>query len=331
MNNIFKTSILAFLITITFQSCTSDDDVNSNEQIITTDLADKIITIANSANDYNFFVNNAANSSCSFIKYTWGYFNNPEGDYYEFTLGPIESLDVWFTKYENAKTDAFNATGIEFSNEDFFIKQLNNPSGFAGISERESILEYFESCSFTWTETTVYSVPFSDISINCDSNASIYFWLFDDNGTTVDSFDGIGLNSLDGLLTNYNLDNNTNYSTDNIRIGSVNYTPNNEELRLSDQDDLINYFENCMLSRDGSNNDCLNFVYPLQVNRSNQQIDEVITLNNDEDLASTFTTNTDKLTFVFPINLLGTNGTIVTITSNETLENAFDNSADYCY
>ncbi|ALJ06060.1 hypothetical protein APS56_13375 [Pseudalgibacter alginicilyticus] len=330
MNNIFNVSVLTFFIIVTLQSCDSNDDFTSYEQVITTDLANKVITTASSINDYNFFVNNAANSSCSFIQYTWGYFNNPEGDYYEFTLGPIESLDMWLKEYEDAKTDALKATGIQFSNEDFFIKQLNNPSGFAGISERESILEYFEYCYLTWTETSVYSVPFSDISINCDSNATIYFWLFDENGK-VDSFEGIGLNSLDGLLTDYNLDNNTNYSNDNIRIGSVTYTSNNEELWLRDQDDLMNYFENCMLSRDTSESDCLNFVYPLQVNRTNKQIDDVITLENDEDLVTTFNTNADELTFIFPIKLLGADGTHLIVESNDNLENAIDNSVDYCY
>jgi hypothetical protein len=329
MKIFFKTTAFLLLTVVLFQSCTSDEgneDLISEEQGISVELSGKIKTTASYVNDYNFFVNNVVKSNCEFLPITHGYFNTPEGDYFEFTLSSIESLDMWLTEYEKAKTNASNTTGVEFSNEDLIIEYINKPSGWGGILTRESMLYYFENCDiYGFGDDADYSIPFNDISINCDSNASIHFWLLNDNGT-VDSFDGVGLNSLGSLLTDYNLQNNTNYTTDNIRIGSVTYTPNNEEVWIAETYKLINYFENCMLSRDASVNDCLNFVYPLQINRANQEI----TIENDEDLATTFEANVNELSFVFPINLLGGNGTIVTIETNETLENALDNSSTYC-
>jgi hypothetical protein len=85
-----------------------------------------------------------------------------------------------------------------------------------------------------------------------------------------------------------------------------------------------------MLSRDASEDDCLNFVFPLQVNRANQQINEVVTLENDEALATIFGTSADELSFAFPINLLGADGIVLTIESNDALKNALDTSTSYC-
>ena len=66
MKNLFKTSFFLLLTTIFFQSCTSDEsgtDTVSEEQKITTELTEKIITTATSLNDYNFFVSNASKMS----------------------------------------------------------------------------------------------------------------------------------------------------------------------------------------------------------------------------------------------------------------------------
>ncbi len=330
MKNFFKTATLLLVATFVLQSCTSnetDEDIVSDEQIITTDLTDKIITTATSLNDYNFFVSNAAKTNCGLLTITSGYFNNPEGDYFSFYFSGTESLEMWLTQYNDAKLEAFNATGIEFSDEDFFISYISNPTGFSWIEKRESMLDYFENCTYGQGDTYDFGLPFTDISSNCDSNTEIIYWITGDNGT----FEASSLNSAEDALASYNLQNNTNYTLENVKVGSLKYiTPNQETLWLVTTKDLTNYFENCMLSRDSSEDDCLNFVYPLQVNRTNQQMNEIVTLENDEDLATTFGTNPSELAFAFPINLLGANGTTVTIDTNEELENALDNSATYC-
>ncbi len=333
MKNFFKTATLLLVATFVLQSCTSnetDEDIVSDEQIITTDLADKIITTATSLNDYNFFVSNASKTNCGLLSITSGYFNTPEGDHFPFTFSNTESLEMWLTQYNDAKLQAFNATGVEFSDEDFFITYISRPTGFSGLEKRESMLDYFENCDYGFGDTPDYGLPFTDISSNCDSNAEIHYWITGDDGTFEASFETSSLNSAEDTLDSYNLQNNTNYTLENVKVGSLKYiTPNQETLRLSTIKELTNYFENCMLSRDASEDDCLNFVYPLQVNRTNQQMNEIITLENDDDLATTFGTNPSELAFVFPINLLGANGTAITIDTNEALETALDSAATY--
>ena len=330
MRKIFKTTILLLLTTVILKSCTSEEsheNIVSDELAITTELADKIITTATSLNDYNFFVNNASKTDCNFLTVTSGYFNTPEGDYFSFTLSDTESFDMWLTQYNDAKLQAFNTTGVEFSDEDFFITYISNPTGFSGLEKRESMLQYFENCNYGFGDSTDYGLPFNDISSNCDSNAEIHYWITGDDGT----FKNIALNSVEDALDSYNLQNNTNHTLENVKVGSLKYiTPNQETLWLTTTKELTNYFENCMLSRDTSEDDCLNFVYPLQINRTNQQSEEVIMINNDEDLATTINTNVNELSFVFPINLLGANGTLLTIESNDALEDALNNSSDYC-
>ena len=156
MKNIFKTTAFLFLTAFFFQSCESnesDEDFISDEQEITTVLSEKIITTATSLNDYNFFVSNAAKTNCALLTITSGYFNNPVGDYFRFSFSRTESLEMWLTQYNDAKLQAFNATGVEFSDEDFFINYIGNPSGLFGLSKRESMLNYFENCEFNFNET----------------------------------------------------------------------------------------------------------------------------------------------------------------------------------
>ncbi len=335
MKNFFKTVILLLITTVVLKSCESNEtveDITSDELAITSDLGDKIIATASSLNDYNFFVNNATESNCDILSLTRGYFNNPEGDFYFISLTNIESLDMWLTAYENVKIDAFNSIGVEFSDEDFFISYVTNPSSNFSLEKRESILNYFENCEFNSGDTTDTGLPFTDISSNCSTsnNASINIFLYNEDGTAINSF-----NSLDSVVASldiYNTQNNTNYSLENVSVSYLLYFNNNSEVTLNRTKDLLNYFENCMFSRDVSDDDCLNFVYPLEVNRFNLQLEEVITttIENDEDLITTFNTDVGELGFVFPINLLGQDGTVLTIETNEALEIALDSAATYC-
>jgi hypothetical protein len=335
MRNFFKITAFLFLIVMFFLSCTSEEEIEnivSEEQKITTELTQKIITTATSLNDYNFFVSNATKSSCDILSITSGYFNNPEGSYSSFVFNDTESLDMWLTQYNDAKLQAFNSTGIEFSDEDFFISYIGNPSGIFSLEKRESMLNYFENCEFNFGNTTDYGLPFSDVSSNCNNNdnALINIFLYNEDGTSIYSF-----NSLDSVvdsLASYNFQNNTNYGLENVLVSSILYFNGTSEVNLLKTEDLLNYFENCMFSRDATDDDCLNFVYPITVNRFSLQLEEVITtaIENDEDLASAFGTDVGELNIIFPINLLGANGTVLTIENNEALEDALDNSSTYC-
>ena len=335
MKNFFKTTIFLLLTSMIIQSCTSkecDEEIISDEQKITTELTEKIINTATFVNDYNFFINNA-DSGCAFLA-TYASFNNTEGDFFSFNFGLTESLDMWISQYNDAKLRAFNTTGVAFTDEDFFLRNLGD---IFFINTREQYLEYFTDCSIDISANSDYFLPFSDINLNCESDAELSFRIVE-NDIVIGSIGNVDLSTnnltyVEDLLTNYNTQNNTDYGLENVSLSFLRYTaPNNQEVALYESKYLLNYFENCMLSRDGSINDCLNFVYPLQINRFNLQLEEVITttIENNEDLITTFNTNVGELGFVFPISLLGANGDILTIETNEALESALDNSSMYC-
>lgn len=329
--------ILLLLTAFIFKSCTSSDDSEESlieEQKITSELSKKIITSATSLNDYNFLVSNAQQASCDFLSITSGYFNTPEGDYFPFTFSNTESLDMWFSQYNNAKLQAFNATGVTFSDEDFFITYISMPTGFGGLEKRESMLNYFENCEYGFGDSNSdFGIYFTEITSVCDNTVDdITIWISTETGVN-NSFTVPNLISVKDSLASYNSQHNSNYGIESLKILTLKYiTPNGDEFWLNTTKELTNYFENCMISRDDSENDCLNFVYPLEINRFSLQSKEVTTttIQNDEDLISAFNTNDDELSFVYPINLLGANGSVVIINSNEALENALDTSATYC-
>ncbi|MCG1037142.1 hypothetical protein [Polaribacter sargassicola] len=337
MKFIFKTTILLLSIAILYQSCTDESQVEKVEetQTISADLTEKIIASATFINDYNFFVSNAAKTNCNLLSITSGYFNNPEGDYFSFIFSGTESLNMWHTQYNEAKLQAFNETGVTFSNDDFFISYISNPTGFSGLSKRESMLDYFENCEYGFGDTSEYGLAFSDIPSNCDINTGdVTVFIYDNisgTGGSVDNFTTTSLFSVENLLANYNLQNNTNYDLENLKIYSIPYlTPNGEEVELYETKYLINYFENCMLSRDASINDCLNFVYPLEIKRANLQLNETITIENDEDLLAVFSIQDDELEFVYPINLIDLDGNTIEINTNDSLDAILDDSYNYC-
>jgi hypothetical protein len=331
MKNFIKTPIFLFLIAIIFQACTSDESeekTTSSEQAISTDLAQKIITTTNYLNDYNFLVTNAAESNCEFPSMRC-YFSNAQGNYYLFNTY-AESLDDWLSVYNEVKSEAQISTGIVFANEDFFIDQMDLETGFFGMSTREEFIEYFESCYDGGFGATVeYGLSFSEEYLNCN-NSEMNLVL---SGESIRATGTQDLSAIQEFLLGINANNNTNYNLEDITVSSILYENiYNQEEYIFETEKLLNYFDDCLFNRNISSNDCLNFIYPLDINRFSLELEEVITttVENDETLAETFGIDIGELGFVFPIKLLGGNGSIVTIESNEELESALDNSINYC-
>jgi len=121
MYSFIKKTTFLLLLAISITSCEShecEENIISEEQEISTDLAEKIIATANSVNDYKFLVSKAAESHCEFPSMRCS-FSNTEGDYYVFNTY-AESLTDWLATYLEIKEQAYEITGIIFSNEDFF-------------------------------------------------------------------------------------------------------------------------------------------------------------------------------------------------------------------
>lgn len=331
MKNFIKTSSFLFLIVIIFQCCSSEEsevEITSSEQVISTNLAEKIIRTSNYMNDYNFLAYEAAKSSCEFPSMRC-YFSNAQGDYYLFNTY-AESLNDWLSIYNEVKVQVLNITGIAFSNEDFFIDQMDLETGFFGMSTREEFIEYFESCYDGGFGVTVqYGIPFSEEYLNCNSSEMNLVL----SGESIRATGTQDLSAIQEFLLGINANNNTNYNLEDMAVSSILYEDiYNQEEYIFETEKLLNYFDDCLFNRDISNNDCLNFVYPLEVNRFNLELEEVITtiIENDETLAETFGIDIGELGFVFPIVLLDGNGSVVNIQSNDELESALDNSINYC-
>ncbi len=341
MKNIFKNFAFLLLTAVFFQSCTSnesDEELVSDELTITTELADKITATATSLNDVNFLEKYAANA-CGNI-YISGYFRNPQGYNSEY----ISLFEEWSLPEFYAKKQAIiQSTGIDFTNDDFFLSFITTPDPDAWtenrlLYNRKSYLDYFDDCNYEEEESSYNNIyiPLSEFNFNCN-NGAIVIYSLQSSFFLQEPLDS-GLTPIENKLITYNSEHNTSFTLDDITIDHLLYpipdTTNIFEeqkyVLLQEEKDILNYFSNCSLARDINDNDCLNFVYPLQINRTNQQTNEVITLENDEDLTTSFNANTNVLSFVFPISLLGQDGTVLTIDTNEALEIALDNSATYC-
>ncbi len=335
MKTFFKTSLLILLTAVFFQSCTSnesDEELVSNEIETSTNLAEKIIATATSKNDLSIVNPECApttlglNSSLLFC-----YFRNPQGDYYSMDI-PMTS---WEESYQEKKELAYEETGIRFTDDDFFIQQVL--VGVTFIIKPENIVNYFETCEYGssdhYNDDPNFKVSLSEINFDCDASVIAYV-----DGNPLFSREKInlsdGISFIENELITYNTSNSTSHTLDDVYVSNLYYTsPSGTEGYSIKREEILNYFDGCSLDRDINDNDCLNFVYPLQVNRSSLSSGETTstTIENDDDLATTFSTNTDELTFIYPINLLGQDGTVLTIENDEALENALDSSANYCY
>lgn len=331
MKNFLKSSTLLLATLALFQSCSSDEfeeEMISDEQQISSDLTQKIITTATYVNDYNFFVDNVNNSNCDFPS-TACYFNNPQGDYYQFNI-IVDSFDLWLSEYNLAKLEAFNVTGVAFTDEDFILSQMEILSGFGGLTTREDFLQYFESCS-DFGSTQEYSVPLIEVNSACNGNEAEIFLALAGESTTITDINDI--TSIENFLNTVNNNSNENYSVDDILISAVVYeTSYGEEVALFEREDILNYFDDCLFNRDDTISNCLVFEYPIEVNRFSIELEEVITyaIENDIELVDTFEEEIGELVFVYPINLIGQDGSINEVSSNEILENLLENSTNYC-
>ena len=326
MKNSIKTLFVLTLSSLLFQSCESDDtpiDSVADEQKISVSLAEKVLATSDHTNDYDFFVTNANSSGCDLLS-TLCYFNNPQGDYYQFIIME-DSFNNWLSEYNAAKLEAFNTTGVEFTNEDFVLDQMDLETGFFGMATREDFSYYFENCNKFPGSTIEFGVPFSDINSNCN-NAEIVLAL---NGESITITDITDVAPVEAFLNTIN-DNNVSYTMDDIMVSTIIYeAPNGEEVFLSEKEDIVNYFDDCLFNRSTNNDVCLNFVYPIDITRfSSNEVN--ITLENNANLIETFSIDEGELSFVFPISLLGQDGTILEIATNTALEEALDNSANYC-
>ncbi len=332
MKNFLKTVILLFLTTVVLKSCESNEtveDIISDEQSITTDLADKIIATATTIIRDIDLINFGCNATLI------GYFRDYQGEQISFTI----DLENWDNGYPELKQNIFLEHGFEFTDDDFFLTAVDISLGGQWpteiLYEREQWINYFEDCSYDGTITNtsiVEKVYISEINYNCSGSVT---YLADGNIVIPDvitSSLSSGIGYLEDLLGLFNLNNNTNYTIEDVYIEQLTYVSLTGHYNSTySREDMLNYFEDCVLNREPNTN-CLNFVYPLKVNRFNLQLEEVITttIENDEDLTTTFNTDIGELEFVFPINLLGQNGTVVTIDTNDALEIALDSAATYC-
>ncbi len=328
MKTFFKISLSILFTAIFFQSCTDNLDI-VDTQTINTNIIDKIIATATSTKDLNLI-----NSNCFSPVGTidapslQGYFLNNQGDYYPALTKMDEN---WENNYEESKNYASQQVGVEFTDEDFFIRNIIRFDNFTEIFGHDNIVDYFNDCTFNGDSKRTYldnSVSIAEVNFNCDAQVTYIL----NNKTilnlyTPGSLDK-GLSPVESSVTLYNTNNNTNYTIDDVSVCDVRYSSATGVVVLNTRTQILNYFENCSYERDINDNDCLNFVYPLEINRINQQMNEVVTLENDEDLVNTFSTSAPA--FIFPINLLGANGTLVTVDTIDALEIALDSAATYC-
>ncbi|WP_405605706.1 hypothetical protein [Polaribacter sp. Asnod1-A03] len=326
MKNIFKTFV--FLSIIFFQSCTDNQEIENvkDTQIISVDLTGKIIGTATSSKDLNL-INSDCFSSIGAINtpILQGYFLNNQGDYYP----ALPKMDEnWENNYQESKNDASQQVGVEFTDEDFFIRNIIQNDKFTEIFGHDNIVDYFDDCNFNGDLKRTYfdnSVPISEVNFNCDA---VVTYILNNktilNPYTPGSLDK-GLSSVESLLTIYNTNNNTNYTIDDVSVCDVIYssTTGNTAGVLNTREQILNYFEDCSYERDID--DALNFEYPLEIKRVNN----IVTINNDEELITIFSINPEELVFEFPISLLGENGTILQVSTNDALEDALDNSHVY--
>ncbi|OEK08981.1 hypothetical protein A8C32_13840 [Flavivirga aquatica] len=344
MRKISKIVYLSLIVTIILQSCSSDEsgsgtDIISEKQKISTELADKILATASSINDFNLI-----NFECE-STFVTGYFLNYQGDYFKDEndyLIPTSKSD-WDTAYTNFKNLAFDTTNVLFTDEDFVIESVLIFDNLARITifVKEEIKDYFKNCELngklTFFPPSLGIVTLPEINFNCSGD--ITFHLANDDGEVVYAFQSVktslseGMSTIENRLSSFNQINQTSYTTDNLFITSVEFTsPANTTALANGREQMINYFEDCKLDKDVNNNDCLNFIYPLKIDRFNIQSEEIVTttIENDEDLINIFNSNVGELSIDYPINLLGGDNTTLTVETNEELLETLNQSAIYC-
>jgi len=352
MNNFIKKTTFLLLLAISITSCNSCENTEetiSDEQVISSELNDKIIATAKSTNDYNLlnfdcFSSGQLNSNSSLD----GYFLNHKKESSKSFL--LSTNDNWTENYQAIKDSIFNTTEIQFSDEDFHIYgfTLIENNNLIRLLTRESYVDLFEDCSFDGTLINNFYTFYTDnftsnflninqINYDCSNNNVSTSYSIIENGNLITSLldnDNIsnGSTVVENKLAIYNNENNTSYTLNNIYFNTLSFTSSNgTDVLLSKKEHILNFLEDCSYERIFEDYDVLNFVYPLQVHRFSLELEEVITyeIETNEDLIEVFSEDIGELTFEYPINLLGQDGTVLVINTNEELETAFNNSLDY--
>jgi len=350
-----KIRIIAVILILSaiIQSCLSGE--TGSEVIFVSErkntsnlLIEEMVKAANSKNDYSLI-----NFDCLGVEVEF-YFLNPQGDYYD--LG-IESIgdkglnlnigDNWMSGYSKIKQMALDETGIVFTNEDFSIRSISyliNDERIR-IFDKKVIKTFFEDCKPTVKindrPTTLLllrenSIKLSEVNFNC-SGSSIYLIIngefidFLSNGISVKTSLREGVSKVEELLILYNTRNNTSYTKDNVFASSV--FLRNASFLVQGKELIQSYFQNCKLERDIiSNNDCLNFVYPIKVNRFDIQLEEAITstIRTDKELTRIFGIDAGELRINYPVSLIGGDGVTITVKTNDELLKELNDAHLYC-
>lgn len=331
MKHFFKTLFIVTLLFGVFQSCSSEETSTEtiSDEKISSSLASKIIATATSTNDFRL-INFDCNEADLF-----GHFLNNEGDFYG---GFVVKVSDWDAQFLAAKQKAYAETGIPFTTDDYFIDLMFGTSAVV-LQGKENFIKYFDDCSFEGdvkVNSVNESLALSDINYNC--SGSVTYHIGDIPGAKVILNDAPvwlsgGIAAAEEVLSGYNTANGTTYTLDQVRISSVEFlSPGETTSRANWKTEMVNYFEDCKLDRDISNNDCLNFKFPFVMNKINLKTDENIpvTITNDSELNEDFFNQFENLTINYPLTLVTINGYDVVVKSNKELEYALTNSADYC-
>ena len=103
---------------------------------------------------------------------------------------------------------------------------------------------------------------------------------------------------------------------------------------VQNYDQLEDLTEDCLEGGDDDDFECVDFVYPISISiyNSENQVSEVVTVENDEQLYTLFKEldEYDLVGFNFPLELLLKDGTEITIDDNEELEDVIEDLGEGC-
>ena len=106
------------------------------------------------------------------------------------------------------------------------------------------------------------------------------------------------------------------------------------EVTASNKEELEDLIEDCVEGGDDIDIECLDFTYPITVSvyDSANQVSDVVTLNNDEDLFKFFEAldENELVSFDFPLIVYLSDSTEVTIENNNELEEIIEEVAEEC-
>lgn len=106
------------------------------------------------------------------------------------------------------------------------------------------------------------------------------------------------------------------------------------EITVDNEDELENLGEDCRVSGEDDDIECVDFKYPvtLSVYDTENQLSDVITVNSDRELYELFGLfDDDKIySFTFPITVVLAGGEEVIIQNNDELESNLENAVDQC-